>query len=321
MPNTFQLLPNIWRRLDTNGTLERFLGIWDDNYDDISVKISELLDIQNPNKTQDRHLRLLGGNIGHIWRDDKTYAWNRNRIRDALRRYSYKGTNNQLSDTIEENGAEINKIQDNASMIMVLDKQGNLDGRNCHLQDADRWHDGVFEIDMNKVGDTSELSTELADIRPAGFTWMLSYSIVIAPIEESPEIDILDESDIEYHRSIWSTDVFNDGLDLARVDGNAWLGFESDRADRTIQISTTGHSLYYTSAIETGLDFGRLDGNASLDFDSGRNDTTFDIYVSGHTIYHTTEEITGTDSGTLDGTMFLSFESDHADYTIDITTE
>ena len=69
----FELLPGVWRRLDANGTLERFLGLWEDEIGYVADKIRELADLQSPDVTEDKFLPLLGNNVGHVWKDDKSY--------------------------------------------------------------------------------------------------------------------------------------------------------------------------------------------------------------------------------------------------------
>lgn len=176
---TYELLPAIWRRLDTDTVLERFLNVWEYEYGIIVSKIQELLTIQNPDKTQDRYLRLLGTVVGHEWDTDESYSWNRKRIKDSIHRHSYKGTVDRIADDMAEIGAESVQITDNASKLLVLSKQGRLSEPDSYMVTADFWHDGAYVMQLTDTTvprlEFNKVDSVLSKTLPAGTIWYLIY--------------------------------------------------------------------------------------------------------------------------------------------------
>ena len=142
----YELLPDSWRRLDTENVLERFLNVWEYEFDTVASKIERLLSLKNPNKIEDKYLRLLGVIVGHEWDGSKSHEWNRNRIKNCINRHSYKGTTNRLSDDMIELGAESVSVQDNASKLLILSKQGRLSEPDSYMVTANFWHDGAYVL-------------------------------------------------------------------------------------------------------------------------------------------------------------------------------
>jgi hypothetical protein len=174
----FSRLPHIWHTLDRQhliddkGILERYLGVLDNDFNRSYSKIKELLKVRTIDQLPDRFLFLLSHFVGHDWRQDKSSAWNRRRIHNAITTHSYKGTLARVKDTILRHGSTFGSVQDNASMLVVLSRQGYLSKDNAHITDANYWHDGVFVLRT-----TGNLDNEFLDdflpIRPAGEVWFL----------------------------------------------------------------------------------------------------------------------------------------------------
>jgi hypothetical protein len=167
-------LPEIWRRLDKDGELAAFLGLWDFELDAVHTKITELLSIRNLDKIPDRFLILLADLVGHRWRSDKSKDWNRNRMRDSIRRHSYKGTLAQLEDLVaEHNGTGLDFI-DMASKLLVLGKNGRLGCTDAALVSPDYYHDGAFEVRVDRRISYDEFLEDLQHTKPAGEVWFFS---------------------------------------------------------------------------------------------------------------------------------------------------
>ena len=167
-------LPEIWRRLDKEGELAAFLGVWDVELNAIHDKITKLLSIRNLDKIPERYLLLLADLVGHRWRNDKTRDWNRNRMRDSIRRHSYKGTLAQLEDLVaEHNGTGLDFI-DMASKLLVLGKNGRLGCTDAVLVSPDYYHDGAFEVRVDRRIAYDDFLDDLQYTKPAGEVWFFS---------------------------------------------------------------------------------------------------------------------------------------------------
>jgi phage tail-like protein len=169
----FSRLPQIWKRLDESGQLERFLSVIDADLDRIHLKIGELLTTRDLDSVSDKFLSLMAPYVGHIWRDDKTREWNRERIRYAIKRYSYKGTTARIEDSVKDSGGQTARIQDNFSLLMVVGKQGGLGDPDCIIMDEQFWHDGSFVLTTDYDIDWDELSLELKETLAGGELWWL----------------------------------------------------------------------------------------------------------------------------------------------------
>lgn len=175
--NLIERFPNIWRDLDSSGFAERFLGVVDFQLDTARDKIEAYLKSRDVNNIADRFLFLLSDLVGHEWASDRSKNWNRDRIRNAIRRNRYKGSFARLQDVTKEAGADRIKVQDNASILMILGKQGRLSCSDAYLVSDNFYHDGAFKLTIwdsatPKI-DQDFLSRELAATLPAGTVWFV----------------------------------------------------------------------------------------------------------------------------------------------------
>ena len=107
----FERLPESWKyndtkteQLDSKGILQRYLGVWDDGFDRSEDLAESVLATRDISRIPDRYLRLIGDLVGHRWKDYRSYQWNRQRIRESISKYSYKGTYLAISDLVCEHG-------------------------------------------------------------------------------------------------------------------------------------------------------------------------------------------------------------------------
>ena len=175
--NLIERFPTIWRDLDSSGFTERFLGVADFQLNTARDKIEAYLKSRNINDIPDRFLILLTDLVGHKWATDRSKNWNRDRIRNAIRRHSYKGSFARLQDVTREAGADRIEVQDNASILMILGKQGRLSCSDAYLVADNFYHDGAFKLtiwdsETPKI-DQAFLSRELAETLPAGTVWFV----------------------------------------------------------------------------------------------------------------------------------------------------
>lgn len=181
-------VPDIWRRLDYNGELERFLQGFDLELERLVSLTRDILDFNNTDGLPDKYLKLLGANLGHEWDAEKSYDWNRNKIRHAIPRASYKGTNSRLSDDMIELGAESVSVQDNASKLLILSKQGRLSEPDSYMVTANFWHDGAYVLRVVDSVVPSLLRSEVEPVMrktvPAGTIWYLQYGRQLLSIWE-----------------------------------------------------------------------------------------------------------------------------------------
>ncbi len=182
--NLIDRLPSIWRRLDTEGFLERYLSVWDFELDAVHRKIIELLSIRNIDKLPDKWVDLLADLVGHNWRKNRTHTWNRRRIQNSIRRHSYKGTILRVEDTVNELSGEGCNIQDNASKLLVLGKQGRLSMSDAYIVAPDYWHDGAFLLEYPNSIPLNDLMFELGDTLPAAERWYFLTRYIIPAVFE-----------------------------------------------------------------------------------------------------------------------------------------
>ena len=176
----YNRLPAIWRALDKELVLKRFLGVVDHDFNSIEQLITEFLEVHSVDRIPTIHLKVLGNLVGYRWRSDRTLIWNRNRIRDSIHKYSYKGSIECVKDLAIDYGSELNMLQDNASKLLILGKQGRLSCDDAYLVTADYWHDGAFVAQFNKVGDTDGLGIVIPGIIPVGERWYVEFQRVLS---------------------------------------------------------------------------------------------------------------------------------------------
>ena len=191
----FDRLPAIWKRLDLpDGLLQRFLGVLDTELNRVHGRTGELLDTRSVDRIADRFLRLLGDIVGHERDYDESYHWNRERIRHAVRRYSYKGTLARIEDAAQEAGADMT-VDDRAAHLWVLGRQGRPGHDDCFFIAPDFNVDGAFAYEFRGIDDRERLLKELSTIRPVGEIWWITLFTELAglfecvaeiPISEAP---------------------------------------------------------------------------------------------------------------------------------------
>ena len=169
--------PHIWKDLDSTGFADRFLGVADFQLDTARDKVEAYLKSRDVNNIADKFLILLSDLVGHEWASDRSKNWNRDRIRNAIKRHRYKGSFARLQDVTKEAGADRIKVQDNASILMILGKQGRLSCSDAYLVSDNFYHDGAFKLTIwdsatPKI-DQDFLSRELAATLPAGTVWFV----------------------------------------------------------------------------------------------------------------------------------------------------
>lgn len=167
-------LPQVHRELDIDGVLSRFLGVVDTSIDNAMAKAEALYALRDVREIPDKYLGFLGDLVGHVWRYDKSSPWNRHRIRSAINRYSYKGTDLAKQDIITEYGGIPLAITDMASKLLVLGKQGRLGRSDCTLIDNNLNHDGSFVFEIDHRVDTQAFYNEFATQRPVGYLYWFS---------------------------------------------------------------------------------------------------------------------------------------------------
>jgi hypothetical protein len=178
----FDQLPDIWHRLDMltdedanliAGFLKRFLQVMDSSFERSLGSAQELLDLRSIDRIADRYLPLLSDIVGHRWNGNKTHAWNRQGIRDAIRRHSYKGARERVAAIIEANGGGTWSITDMGSKLAIPGFQGRLGWPDCAFIAADYYHSGAFVIRVPDYTYHSELLKELEEVRPRGERWFI----------------------------------------------------------------------------------------------------------------------------------------------------
>jgi len=168
----FKRLPQIWHRLDFDRIAERFTQVLDAAFDRVHGKGRDILDTRSVNRCPDRWVALLSDIVGHVWRSDRSYDWNRRKIASAIRRWSYKGTIECVADIALECGATKLVVVDMASQILTLDLLGELGGDAAFFEDEDFFHDGVFLLFVDAGCDMAAFQAECARIKPAGEKWL-----------------------------------------------------------------------------------------------------------------------------------------------------
>jgi phage tail-like protein len=214
----FNRLPEIWRRLDKDEVLKRYLGVLDEGFNQAHDLAEGVLDFRSVDRVPDRYLRLLGDLVGHEWRSDKDHDWNRSRIRDAIRRYSYNGTAEAVKDLVREHGGGPCNIIDMASTLIVLDLQGDLATDNAVFEGDDYYHTGAFVLEITDQVNLPELKKDMTKVIPAGTRWY--YRIVADGTVADQSIGISESSG-----PLESTNADEFALGAGKLDENLYLDF------------------------------------------------------------------------------------------------
>lgn len=178
----FLRLPYIWRKLDTQGVLERFLSVVDGDFDRIDDLVTALLDVRSVEKIDDFYLYLLSHITGHSWRHELTRKWNRGGIRNAITIHSYKGTLARFHDMVVRNGGSYWKHVDMASQIVVPGSQGFLGGYSSYLMGPVYYHPGAHRFYVDEEVRNTDFETDVQLIRPVGEVWFLIYVYSVSTV-------------------------------------------------------------------------------------------------------------------------------------------
>ena len=206
-------VPSIWRRLDFQKTLEGFLEAEDNELLRLAELARNIPAMRNPDCVPDRRLKIAGVSKGHVWRSDKSFEWNRRKIETAITRHSYKGSYDRLGDELAEINADGYHVQDQASQIIVLSRQGSLS--KSKIVDADFWHEGVFVIHVQDSRaphvNPADIESLIDELRPAGQMWFTVRSFA-KPV-------ILEEIWTSVHgQMLWITDTMNEAIGYGSID-------------------------------------------------------------------------------------------------------
>ena len=172
----FERLPEVWRNLDLvenvvdeKGVLERYLDIWDNALNLCFTSTQGVLDTRDVRDIEDRFLVLIGGLAGHRWKSYRSYQWNRQRIRELISRYSYKGTAIAVRDLAYEYGATYCEIIDNASLVDVWNVQYGM------FFDADFFHPGVYQLLVSDDIDLEHFLEDFEYLKAGGTKWYIKF--------------------------------------------------------------------------------------------------------------------------------------------------
>lgn len=171
----FQRLPRIWKALDTQGILERYLGVWDQEFWAEQQKIVNLMQTRNISETPDKFLVLLTTFLDHLWKDFRSYQWNRARASESISKYSYNGTMNAVMDLVKDYGGDYCEVVDMASTLAVWSRQGTFPNSDCFFYDPDYFHMGVYQLWLNQISDLPDFLADLEYWKPAGSKWIIGY--------------------------------------------------------------------------------------------------------------------------------------------------
>ncbi len=166
-------LPHIWGRLDTQGILERFLSVLDNDLNKVEDLITELLRVHNIDKIRDEYIYLLSTLVGNIWRENHTRQWNRERTRLAVPWHSYKGTWSEIDDLIHRHGGGSWDSVDMMGQILVPGSQGCAGGLSSYLIGATLYHPGARKLIVDQNLDFTSFVEDFLPTRAAGEVWFL----------------------------------------------------------------------------------------------------------------------------------------------------
>ena len=167
----YDQLPDIWRRLDVAGVLERFLTGIEGELNAVHDCIATLARQRNLNEIPNKYLKLYCPFVGHEWDDTQSYDWNRARIRDSLRRFSTKGADISIEMLLREHGGLWWNICDQASRLDCWNRQGGWNSPNGFVLDANKWHDGSYVLSVDSNLDFDAFLADFVKIQRAGTIW------------------------------------------------------------------------------------------------------------------------------------------------------
>ena len=207
MSDLFLRLPQIWAKLDTAGILERYLSVWDGEFDRISDFVAELLDSRNIDRADDRFIPYKGDAVGHEFTvrvpdvelieeetpllkigslydvhlgkvyDRTEYLvtmpWNRAQTSVAVTRHSFKGTWAEIADLVERHGGLNWSSVDMMSQIIVPGSQGCPGGTASYLMGANLYHPGARKLIVDTNLDLPNFLEDFLPTRAAGEVWYI----------------------------------------------------------------------------------------------------------------------------------------------------
>ena len=208
----FERLPTIWKRWDRDsGFCEDFLDVLDDSCAKAHGSIKDILDLRSIDRIPDRYLALVADHVGHVWRSDKTRDWNRARIRDAVRRHSYKGTHERLADLVKEHGGGSDwSVKDMASTLFVWNRQGLWSRGDSFLLSSDYFHPGAFRLCITDAVDLDAFLEDFEETKPAGQVWYFEIAKDASGLCETVGESFFDveEDAVPPRQGRWNLDLF-----------------------------------------------------------------------------------------------------------------
>ncbi len=207
----YKRLPAAVRRLDEGKLLERVLSVLDDSFDQTQAKVAKLRNIRSLDDLEDKYLPLVAPHVGHRWRNDRTYLWNRRRIEEAIERHSYKGSPDSLDDLIYEHGGKWFKVTDMASMLDIWNRQGGWNRADGVCLGDGLYHPGSYVLEVNSELDFDSFLADFQYIKRAGTVWYFIRTV-------EPTL-IIDDTDVwqgfevgayskDFHFGRWNRDDF-----------------------------------------------------------------------------------------------------------------
>ena len=184
----YKRLPAAVRRMDEGKLLERVLSVIDESFDATQAKIARIRNIRSLDDLEDRYLPLVAPHVGHRWRNDRTYLWNRRRIEEAIERHSYKGSPDSLDDLIHEHGGKTFRVTDMAMMLDIWNRQGGWNRADGVCLGDGLYHPGSYVLEVDSELDFDAFLADFQYIKRAGTVWYFVRSV-------DPTI-IVDDSDI-----------------------------------------------------------------------------------------------------------------------------
>jgi hypothetical protein len=171
----FLRLPAIWARLDSEGVLERYLSVWDSEFDRISDFVLELLASRNIDRADDRFIQYKGDAVGHEFdvMSSDTTEWNRSRISVAVTRHAFKGTWAEIDDLVERHGGLEWDSVDMMSQILVPGSQGYPGSTASYLIGPTLYHPGARKLIVDTNLDLPGFLEDFLPTRAAGEIWYI----------------------------------------------------------------------------------------------------------------------------------------------------
>jgi phage tail-like protein len=173
--NLYALLPSIWKRLDVEGVLERFLRVFDYEFDRNEQILHNILYTRSIETTDDQYIKLLSILVGHEFDEKKSFLWNRAETRNAVAIYSYKGTLARVDNLVKRYGGTYWKHVDMASQIVVPGNQGFLGNTSSYLMGPILYHPGAHQFFIDTEVKDTGFEKELIKLCPAGDVWFITY--------------------------------------------------------------------------------------------------------------------------------------------------